>query len=82
MSHILAVLSSSDLVIEVKVIAMTVEPKTQSLRAKATLKKGYELYVNEGVSEKLSEKKKRGIDFEPIKLKNTVSHPPKPSGTK
>ena len=50
-SHILAVLSSSDLVIEVKVIAMTVEPKTQSLRAKATLKKGYELYVNEGMSE-------------------------------
>ena len=38
-SHILAVLSSSDLVIEVKVIAMTVEPKTQSLRAKATFKK-------------------------------------------
>ena len=50
-SHILAVLSSSDLVIEVKVIAMNVEPKTQSLRAKATLKKGYELYVNEGMSE-------------------------------
>ena len=32
-SHILAVLSSSDLVIDVEIIEMNVEPKTQSLRA-------------------------------------------------
>ena len=50
-SHILAVLSSSDLVIDVEVIEMNVEPKTQSLRAKAILKKGYVLYVNEGIGE-------------------------------
>jgi predicted RNase H-like nuclease (RuvC/YqgF family) len=50
-SHILAVLSSSDLVIDVEIIEMNVEPKTQSLRAKATLKKGYVLYVNEGIGE-------------------------------
>jgi hypothetical protein len=50
-SHILAVLSSSDLVIDVEIIAMTIEPKTQSLRAKAILKKGYVLYVNEGIGE-------------------------------
>jgi len=51
-SHILAVLSSSsDLVIDVEVIEMNVEPKSQSLRAKATLKKGYVLYVNEGIGE-------------------------------
>ena len=30
---------------------MVIEPKTQSLRAKARLKKGYVLYVNEGVGE-------------------------------
>jgi len=35
-SHILAVLSSSDLVTDVEVIEMNIEPKTQSLRAKAT----------------------------------------------
>lgn len=50
-SHILAVLSSSDLVIDVEIIEMNVEPKTQSLRAKTTLKKGYVLYVNEGIGE-------------------------------
>ena len=51
-SHILAELSSSsDLVIDVEVIEMNVEPKSQSLRAKATLKKGYVLYVNEGIGE-------------------------------
>ncbi len=50
-SHILAVLSSSDLVIDVEIIEMNVEPKTQSLRAKATLKKGYVLYVNEGIGD-------------------------------
>ena len=48
-SHILAVLSSSDLVMNVEVIEMNVEPKVQSLRAKATLKEGYVLYVNEGI---------------------------------
>jgi len=50
-SRILAVLSSSDLVIDVEIIAMTIEPKTQSLRAKAILKKGHVLYVNEGIGE-------------------------------
>jgi len=50
-SHILAVLSSSDLVIGVEIIEMNVEPKTQSIRAKAILKKGYVLYVNEGIGE-------------------------------
>ena len=50
-SHILAVLSSSDLVMDIEVIDMNVEPKTQSLRAKAVLKKGYVLYVNEGIGE-------------------------------
>jgi len=30
---------------------MNVEPKVQSLRAKATLKNGYVLYVNEGMGE-------------------------------
>jgi len=50
-SHILAVLSSSDLVMNVEVIEMNVEPKVQSLRAKATLKEGYVLYVNEGIGE-------------------------------
>lgn len=49
--HILAMLLSSDLVIDVKVLEMNVEPKTQSLRAKAILKKGYVLYVNEGTGE-------------------------------
>jgi hypothetical protein len=48
-SRILAVLSSSDLVIDVEIIEMNVEPKTQSLRAKAKLKEGYVLYVNEGI---------------------------------
>ncbi|MEN4017732.1 MAG: DUF6516 family protein [Methanobacterium sp.] len=50
-SSILAVLSSSDLVIDIEIIAMIIEPKTQSLRAKAILKKGYVLYVNEGIGE-------------------------------
>ena len=50
-SCILAMLSSSDLVIAVEVIEMNVEPKTQSLRAKATLKKSYVLYVNEGIGD-------------------------------
>ncbi|KAF5436616.1 hypothetical protein C5S35_08190 [Candidatus Methanophagaceae archaeon] len=50
-AQILAVLSSSDLVIEVEVIEMNIEPKTQSLRAKVMLKKGYVLYVNEGIGE-------------------------------
>ena len=50
-SHILAVLSSSDLVMDIEVIEMNVEPKTQSLRAKAVLKKDYVLYVNEGIGE-------------------------------
>ena len=48
-SHILAVLSQSDIVINVEVIEMNVEPTVQSLRAKATLKRGYVLYVNEGM---------------------------------
>jgi hypothetical protein len=39
-SHILAVLSSSDLVMSVEVVEMNTEPKVQSLRAKATLKNG------------------------------------------
>jgi len=39
-SHILAVLSSSDLVVNVVVLEMILELKTQSLRAKALLKKG------------------------------------------
>ena len=51
-SRILAMLSSSDLVIEVEVIEMNVEePKTQSIRAKAILKKSYALYVNEGIGD-------------------------------
>jgi len=50
-SHVLAVLSSSDLVIDVEIIEMNIEPKTQSLRAKAKLKKGHVLYVNEGIGE-------------------------------
>ena len=50
-SHILAVLSSSDLVMSVEVVEMNVEPTVQSLRAKATLKNGYMLYVNEGMGE-------------------------------
>lgn len=37
-SHILAVLSSSDLVIDIKIIEMNIEPTTQTLRAKAILK--------------------------------------------
>jgi len=49
--QILAVLSSSDIVIDVEIIEMVIEPKTQYLRAKAKLKKGYVLYVNEGVGE-------------------------------
>ncbi len=50
-SHILAVLSSSDLVKEVEIIEMNMEPKTQLLRVRAKLKKGYVLYVNEGIGE-------------------------------
>ncbi|CAD6491573.1 MAG: hypothetical protein CHKLHMKO_00159 [Candidatus Argoarchaeum ethanivorans] len=50
-SHILAVLSSSDLVMNVEIIEMNVEPKVQSLRAKARLKMDYVLYVNEGIGE-------------------------------
>jgi predicted RNase H-like nuclease (RuvC/YqgF family) len=50
-SHILAVLSSSDLVMSVEVVEVNAEPKVQSLRAKATLKNGYVLYVNEGIGE-------------------------------
>jgi len=50
-SHILTVLSSSDLVMSVEVVEMNAEPKVQSLRAKATLKNGYVLYVNEGIGE-------------------------------
>ena len=50
-SHILAVLSSSDLVIDIEVIEINIEPKTQLLRAKVILKKGYVLYVNEGIGE-------------------------------
>ncbi len=50
-SHILAVLSSSNLVTNVEVVEMNVEPTAQSLRAKATLKKGYVLYINEGIGE-------------------------------
>jgi len=50
-SRILAVLSSSELVIDVEIIEMNIEPKTQSLRAKAILKKGYVLCVNEGIGE-------------------------------
>ncbi|CAD7767147.1 MAG: hypothetical protein DNFNHJIP_00554 [Candidatus Argoarchaeum ethanivorans] len=50
-SHILAVLSQSDIVISVEVIEINVEPKVQSLRAKAILKEGYVLYVNEGIGE-------------------------------
>jgi len=44
-SHILAVLSSSDLVMSVEVVEMNIEPTVQSLRAKATSKNGYVLYV-------------------------------------
>ena len=47
--HILAMLSSSDLVMNAEIIEMNVEPKVQSLRAEATLKDGYVLYVNEGM---------------------------------
>ena len=50
-SHILAVLSSSDLVMSVEVVEMNAESKVQSLRAKAILKNGYVLYVNEGIGE-------------------------------
>ncbi len=50
-SYILAALSSSNLVTNVEVIEMNVEPTVQSLRAKATLKKGYVLYINEGMGE-------------------------------
>jgi len=50
-SQILAVLSSSELVIDVGIMEMNIEPKTQLLRAKAILKKGYVLYVNEGIGE-------------------------------
>ncbi len=50
-SHILAVLSANDFVINVEVIELNVEPKTQLLRAKARLKKGYVLFVNEGIGE-------------------------------
>lgn len=50
-SHILAMLSSSDLVMNVEIIEMNVEPNVQSLRAKATLKEGYVLYVDEGMGE-------------------------------
>lgn len=49
--RILAVLSSSDIVIDVEIIEMVIEPKTQYLRAKAKLKKGYVLYVTEGIGE-------------------------------
>ncbi len=50
-SHILTVLSSSDIVLSVEVAEMNVEPKVQSLRATATLKNGYMLYVNESMGE-------------------------------
>ncbi|MCL0087680.1 DUF6516 family protein [Dehalococcoidia bacterium] len=50
-SHILAVLSSSDLVIDIKIIEMNIEPTTQTLRAKAILKNDCVLYVNEGIGE-------------------------------
>ena len=50
-SQILVVLSSSELVIDVGIMEMNIEPKTQLLRAKAILKKGYVLYVNEGIGE-------------------------------
>ena len=42
-AQILAVLSSSDLVMSVEVVEMDVEPKVQSLRAKVRLKKGYKM---------------------------------------
>ena len=48
-TYILAVLSQSDIVINVEVVEMNVEPTVQSLRAKATLKRGYVLYVNERI---------------------------------
>jgi hypothetical protein len=50
-SHILAVLSSSDLVIGIDAKEIIIEPKSQLLRAKVILKKGYVLYVNEGIGE-------------------------------
>ena len=54
-SHILAVLSSSDLVMSVEVVEMNVEPKLQSLRAKATLKKWLSASCERGYGRKLSE---------------------------
>lgn len=44
-TYILAVLSQSDIVINVEVVEMNVKPTVQSLRAKATLKRGYVLYM-------------------------------------
>jgi hypothetical protein len=49
--RILAILSSSDIVIDVEIIEMILEPNTQYLRAKAKLRKGYVLYVTEGIGE-------------------------------
>jgi hypothetical protein len=52
-THILTILSSSDIVVELKIIDINIEPPIQSLKAKAILKNGYVLQVTESI----------GIDF-------------------
>ncbi len=52
-AHILADLSSSDLVVDIKILDINIEPPVQSLRVKSILKKGYVLQVTESI----------GIDF-------------------
>jgi len=49
--HTLAILSSSDITIDIEIIEMNIEPRTQLLRVKVTLKRGYVLYITEGIGE-------------------------------
>ena len=48
-SNILANLSSSDIVSDLNIIDMNIEPPVQSLKAKAILKNGYVLQVTESI---------------------------------
>lgn len=46
-NNTLSVLSSSKIVLELKVIKVVIEPPTQALKAKIALKGGYILQINE-----------------------------------
>ncbi|HBQ27875.1 MAG TPA: hypothetical protein DD719_00335 [Desulfotomaculum sp.] len=50
-SHILTLLSANSLVTNVIVVEINIEPKTQSLRVKAALKKDFVLHINESIGE-------------------------------